>query len=147
MEATTINQQPTYSIISFPSREISRKYEIYKNAIISKWLRSLKSNNDYFKLIDREAYFKVYPFYIETILQRPNAIIKVAVLSDDHDNLLGFSVIEGSTLHYIQVHKLQRRLGIGKSLMPKEFKYFTHITKNGLMLWPKYPLAKFNPFI
>ncbi len=78
---------------------------------------------------------------------RPNTLVRVAVLSDDPDVALGFSVSEGHVLHYVHTQKDVFRQGIARSLVPFEVKVLTHLTKTGMMLWStKLPEAIFNPF-
>lgn len=141
----------TYSIIHFPADALPITYH---NMILSKWMRSLRYGNEYFKLIDSDAFFKNYNRYLDVILSRPNTSISLAVLSDDHDVVLGFSVYEGKTLHYVHVHKDYRKMGIGKDLVPKEMLlnkgegfYISHLTNVGTSIWSSMlSNAKFNPF-
>lgn len=137
-------EKASYSIISFPSQYIPKQY---RNLVLSKWLRSLKYGNEYFKLIDPDPYYKVYQVYIDALLARSSGIIRLAVLSEDHDVVLGFSLIEVCTLHYVHVNHEFRNKGIGTSLVPGEIDIITHVTKPGLSIWnKKLPNAKFNPF-
>lgn len=115
--------------------------------IFSKWLRSLKYGNDYFKLIHSDVYFEVYQKYIHALLTRPNAVVRIAVLSDDRDVALGWSLIEKGTLHYVHVSREQRNKGIGTSLVPGKISAISHLTKAGMSIWHnKLPQAVFNPF-
>jgi GNAT superfamily N-acetyltransferase len=137
--------ESSYTIINYLASNFP---EAYKSLVFSKWLRSLRFGNDYFRLIDSDAYYTIYHKYIELLLNRPNTIIRFAVLSDDKDVVLGWSLIEGVTLHYVYVHKDNRKQGIGTNLISPELKYITHITKDGIAFWTsKLPEAKFNPFI
>lgn len=121
--------------------------ETYINFIISKWMRSYRYNNDYIKLIDSDSYFLAYRRYLLSLLINKKVTARIAVLSDDFDVALGFSVICGNTLHYVYVHKDYRRIGIGRNLVPIKVDSFTHLTKMGIKLWPtKMPDALFNPF-
>jgi GNAT superfamily N-acetyltransferase len=127
--------------------------ETYKPMIFSKWMRSTKYGNEYFKAIDSNVFYTVYQKYIEQVLSRPIAMVRLATLSDDADNCLGWSIVEGSTLHYIHVEWNQRNQGIGKSLLPPDgIRQFTHLTKTGMKIWNnekyhgKYSNAIFNPF-
>src|ERR1700677_1012158 len=106
--------QATYSIITYPGSSVP---EAYTNLIYSKWLRSLRYGNDYFKLIDSEAYYDVYHKYIESILAKTNTQVKLAVLTDDKDVVLGWSVSRDKTLDYVHIHKDHRRQGIATSLV------------------------------
>lgn len=137
--------QASYQIISYRAQALP---EAYRNMIYAKWMRSLRTGNDYFKLIQPRIYYDVYNQYIKSILARPLTIVRLAVLSDDPDVVLGFSVSEDShILHYCHVHTDSRNQGIGSSLVPFQVAVITHITKIGLSIWnSKYPDAIFNPF-
>ncbi len=115
--------------------------------IFSKWKRSLRHGNDYFKLIDSDAYYEIYDRYISRLLADPLSVIRLAVLTDDRDIVLGFSVCRRHVLDYVHVHKDHRRCGIGTRLVPRGTSEITHVTKTGLTIWgSKYPDWKFNPF-
>lgn len=134
----------SYTIIGFSGKDLPAAY---RNLIFSRWLRSLRFSNDYFNLIEANAYYAVYHRYIEALLARPATSVNLAVLSDDNDNVLGFSVTEPEILHYVHVHKYQRKQGIGRALVPSTTRVITHVTKTGLSLWvSKMPQAVFNPF-
>ncbi len=121
--------------------------DCYLNFILSKWMRSYRYNNDYIKLIDSDSYYSTYRAYLGAILFNSKNTIRLAVLPDDLDVALGFSVCHGNVLHYVYVHKDYRRNGIGKRLVPIEVSSFTHLTKTGIKLWgTKLPKAIFNPF-
>lgn len=144
-ETSSVESKASYSIILFPGPALP---EQYKGLIYSRWLKTLRQYNDYFRLIDKKAYYEVYPNYIGLLLNRPNTQVKIAVLSDDFDVALGFSVVEGVTLHYCHIQENYRNQKIGSALVPKDFQYITHLTKFGLRIWnKKYPHVKFNPFI
>jgi len=134
----------SYQVIQFKGPELP---ECYTSLIYSKWLRSLRYGNDYFKLIEPDSYYKTYNKHIEFILTRPNAVIRLAVLADDHDVVLGFSVVRDNILDYVHVHKDQRRQGIGTALVPSGISTITHLTKIALAIWPDHPNWDFNPFI
>lgn len=132
-----ITQRPTCDL---PSGDV-RSY------VYSKWLRSLKYQNDFFKLIAPEAYWEAYGHYITTLLAKPESMLRLAVLTEDPDVILGFAVFRGSVLDYLYVHRHQRRLGVGAALMPHGIETITHLTKTGLVIWGnKYGHLKFNPF-
>lgn len=141
-------ENPSYSIISYSSNMLPVQYT---SLIFSKWLRSLRFGNPLFKNIDSDEFYKQYHAYLERLLDKPGSTIKLAVLTDDHDVVLGFSVVREDVLDYIYVHKDQRNQGIAKSLMPSNITTFSHITNTAMMIWqrdnnPKYKHLKFNPF-
>ena len=133
----------TYSIVSYSGAALP---EAYRNMVFSKWLRSLKYGNDYFRLIDSDSYFEMYHQYIQALLTKTNSVVKLAVLTDDPDVVLGFAVIRDNTLDYVHVHKDQRHQGIARSLVPSNINAISHLTKIGIAIWSKHPNVKFNPF-
>jgi GNAT superfamily N-acetyltransferase len=139
-----MEDQASYTILALKGSELTDQY---KPMVFSKWLRSLRYGNDYFKLINQGAYFELYHRYIERLLTHKDCIVRLAVLSDDTDIVLGFSVCRDAVLDYVHVHRDYRRNGIGSALLPKVVSAITHVTKNGISFWTaKCPQAQFNPF-
>lgn len=138
------NGESTYSIIAFPGQSLP---QCYQHLVRATWKRSLKYGNQFFKLADPDPYFAAYERYINGILSRPNVVVRIAVLTDDHDVALGWSVIEGDILHYVHVQHEQRNKGVARSLVPVAIGTITHLTKSGISIWhSKLPNAVFNPF-
>jgi hypothetical protein len=136
--------RPTYSVVVFPSMELPLNYH---PMIYSRWLRSLRFGNPLFKKVDSKEYYKNYHAYLESVLKKPDCKVRLAVLSDDDDVVLGFSVSRGEILDYVNVHTHHRMLGIGTALIPPDIKVFTHVTIAGLEIWQrKHKDWKFNPF-
>lgn len=141
----------SYKILKFKASETPLAF---RNMIFGEFLRSLRFGNEYFKLIDAEPYFQVYHAYFSVLLNRPEALIKIAVLTDDDDVALGWSLTEPDKVHFVYVKKDYRHKPgnphnprIGSSLVSEPFSRFSHITKKAILLWPtKFPNAKFNPF-
>lgn len=145
METGTVDQQEsTYSVIAYPAAQLP---ESYKNLLFSNWLRSLKKGNDYFKLIDNDAYYDVYHKYIEMLLLKPTTTVRLAVLSDDYDVVLAWAVVDGDVLHYVYTNKDYRRQGFATAVVPKSVTTITHLTRVGMAIWgAKLSHLKFNPF-
>ena len=135
----------TYVILKFPGTEVPKQY---MNWILSRWMRSYRHGNAYLKLASSDSYFAAYDYYIRFgLLNRPSSVVRLAVLNDDKDILLGFSVARGDVLDYVYVQKDFRRLGIARKLIPFEVKTFTHLTRIAMRLWStKLPKAIFDPF-
>lgn len=157
-----VESEATYKIITYPGAELPDQY---RNLVLSKFLRSLRYGNEYFKLIDKNAYFTVYDAYFKTLLYRPNSVVRLAVLTDDPDVVLGWSLMEDShfpekpdKLHYVYVNNTHRKLGIGSELVKSGFQVVTHLTTIGSSIWaskfnsdptkevPDKTLVVFNPF-
>ena len=134
----------TYSVIAYRGFELPKEYE---NLIYAKWLRSFRFGNDYMKLAEPSSYYAAYHRYIENILKTADCTVRLAVLTEDKDVVLGFSVARGATLDYVHVQKEQRRMGIGTSLVPDGIATISHLTKTGLTIWgSKYGHWRFDPF-
>ncbi len=134
-----------YQIIKYQGCNLPDQY---KGFIFAHWLRSLRYGNEYFKKIDKNAYYEVAKHDVEALLNHFSCIVQLAVLIDDKDVVLGFSCCRQEYLDYVYVQKEQRRQGIGKSLIPSYITGITALTKIGTMLWEqKYPHWKFNPYI
>lgn len=140
-----MSDQATYSILRYEGAGLPDQY---RALVYSKWLRSLRHGNDFFKLIDSEAYYRAYPPVIESILGKPDCVIRLAALTDDVDVVLGFSVCRGAILDYVNVQKDHRGAAIATHLIPDNIEQFTHITKTWLRVWStaRFNHFKFNPF-
>ena len=114
--------------------------------LMSKWLRSLRYGNRYFKLIDPSSYWANYNDYLCGIILGHNTRIRLATLSEDDDVVLGFSVCRERCLDYVWVHNLQRKQGIGKALVPIDLDTYSHITTVGESIIKQKLDWKFNPF-
>lgn len=135
----------SYSIYSYPASKLP---ETYKALVFSKWLRSLRYGNPFFHKVDQASYFVNYHLYIEKLLAKPDSLIRLAVLTDNHDVVLGFSVSREVVLDYLHVHNDQRRQGIGTKLIPEGTTTITHLTKDGIAMWQdKFKHLKFDPFV
>jgi GNAT superfamily N-acetyltransferase len=133
-------KDPTYSVITFKASELP---EQYKALVFSKWLRSLRYGNPLFEKADSNEYYKNYHIFIENLFKKPDALVHLAVLTDDHDVVLGFSATREDVLDYVHVHRDMRRQGIAKKLIPSSINVFSHMTKIiGSILThnPKYKL-------
>lgn len=145
-EAAQPEVAPSYTILSFPSSKLPEQYTAL---IYSRWLRSLRFGNNLFKKIDSDQYYKHYHSFIEVLLAKPDSVTRLAVLSDDHDVVLGFAVYREDVLDYVHVGADYRLIGIATKLMPIGITTFTHITLTVIGVWPNhetYKHLKFNPF-
>lgn len=131
--------------IAYAGKDVPLKYV---NLVKSRWMRSYKKDNDYMKLVHPPGYYFAYGPYVDSILNRPNTTVRIAVLEEDNDVVLGFSVVEKNILHYVHVPRAYRRQRIATMLVPDGIEWFTHATKIGLRIWSwKLPNAKMNPFL
>ncbi len=115
----------TYSVISYPSSQLP---DSYIPLVFARWLRSFRFGNPFIKKADSHSYYKHYHQYIENLMAKPDSIVRLAVLSDDHDVVLGFSVSREDVLDYVHVQVDHRKQGIAKKLIPKGTTTITHTT-------------------
>jgi GNAT superfamily N-acetyltransferase len=135
----------SYKVIRFSGPLLPARYQ---NMVFSKWLRSLRFGNDYFKLIESAAYYSSYHRYLEAILASTDSTVALAVLVDDVDVVLGFAVYRGPVLDYVHVQRDYRRNGIARALVSHPLLAITHITKPGMAIWAaKLKDVVFNPFL
>lgn len=146
----------SYIVREYSGRELPRNY---RGLVLAKWIRGLRHGNDFFKLIDPDPYHNVYNAFIDNILLRPDSVVRLAVLPEDEDVVLGFSVCRDKILDWVYVLRVRtptdggviitdyRRHGIGSKLIPTDITTFTHLTKTWMSLWAsRYKHLKFNPF-
>lgn len=141
-----VEPDASYEVISYKTSELPERY---LPLIYSRWLRSLRYGNPLFKKIASHYYYKFYHDYLEKLLAKPDSLVMLAVLSDDKDIVLGFSVSREDVLDYIHVHSNNRMHGIATHLLPEKISVMTHITEDAGKVWPsnpKYKHWKFNPF-
>ena len=97
------------------------------------------------KHILKEVYDSEMDKRIDQILSRSRVL--VAFFPEVPDEVLGWSCVEGSTMHYAYVKAVYRRRGIATGLVPDKTKFYTHRTdREGLTFAEKMSL-KFNPFL
>lgn len=142
LESKTNAPQEVYRVITYKAQELPPEF---KNLIIAPFLNSLRYGNDLFKLIDKNSYYLHYGKYVECLLSRPSCDIQMAILADN--TVLGWSIFDNRSVHYVWVKKEVRRQGIAKSLLPKDFDTISHITNTGINIWVnKFPNVGFNPW-
>lgn len=134
-----------YRIISYKGSELPVSYE---GLVYSRFLRGLRYGNVLFRLMEPESYHFHYHTYLENVLKRKDTWVKLAVLSDDLDNVLGYSIQEGHTLHWVHVHKNNRKAGIATELVWPKTKVITNLTHTGFSIWNRKYKSQiiFNPF-
>lgn len=132
-------------IHSYQGKSVPKEYI---NLVRSRWIRSYKKDNGYMKLVHPPSYYFAYNNYINLVLERKDTIVLLAVLEEDNDVVLGFSVTERNILHYVHVPKAYRRQKIGTMLIPRGIEWTTHLTKIGMRIWSvKGANIRFSPFL
>lgn len=133
----------SYKIIKYKPGELP---EQYLNFIMATYLNSLRVGNDWFMAIDSDAYHETYSLLIEKMLIRPDVTVRIAVLEDEPDVALGWSIMRPQILDYVFVKKILRKNGIAKSLTQDPYTVITHITKYSEQIRNRKDTV-FNPFI
>lgn len=142
--------EDNYLIVKHPGADFPKEY---KALVFSRWLRSLRYGNPIFKKMESDPYYGAYHAYIEHLLQKPESIVRLALLpanEDGPETVIGFSVSRAGVLDYIHVHKDQRLQGIAKKLLPNHLHTFTHYTNMAGLIWQSnsnYKHLKFNPHL
>lgn len=119
-----------------------------ENFIFSTWLRGLYYGESWFSMIPKDIFMNSYKQIVKTLLLNVNVKVNVACLKEEPNVILGYSVVSRNdeALIWIFVKKPWREQGIGKSLVPSNLKYVTHLTALGKTLLPKLNNVAFNPF-
>ena len=130
------------------TKKFSELSKMGQNFVLSTWKRSLRKDNDYYRLIDADAYDEAYDIYLAGLVRKPNAEFRLSVFDDDQDLIEAWSLVEGDTLHYVYVRPELRRKGIGLLLVPLGIQWFSQITKTGMLIWsyPPWRHMRFDPF-
>lgn len=139
----------SYSIISYAGKDLPTNYQAL---LFSSWLHTLYSGNAQYRSgleamrLGKAHYYLEYHKYIESLLQKPDCIVKLAVLTEDHDIVLGYSVSREDVLDYVFVQKDQQGQKISNALMPNPMTAFTHTTSMWHPIWQsKYKECEFKP--
>lgn len=118
-----------------------------KNLIFATWLRSYEASSLAAKNIPRDLFFAEHHKVIDGIFRR-GAVVKLAVLPDEPDVVLGWSVNTDDAVHYVYVKPAFRRHGIATKMLahvPRPFTY-THWTYPLRDLYAQLEGCVFNPY-
>ena len=111
--------------------------------IFSTWLKGYYYGSKALKRIEKRAFMINYYQVIQKILSNPVTTVLVACSKEDPDVILGYSVAEPPTLHWVFVKKGFRKLGIAKAITPYEVLRVTHMTEIANEIKPN---LVFDPF-
>lgn len=118
-----------------------------RNLIFATWLRSYQTSSLMTKAIPKETFFGEHHKVIERILSR-NPTVRLAVIPDDQDVVLGWSVTEPGIVHYVYVKPSFRKYGIARALLdhverPFIYSHGTYVTRD---LEKHLDGCTFNPY-
>lgn len=138
----------SYDVVVYRAAELPARYQ---GLVYSAWVNSFwTSNRDFRKKFDKNRLQKELRMHIEKVIfTRPDCLIRLAILSDKTDTVLGFSVSREDVLDYVYVKGPERRHGIGSSLLPKPLNAYTHSTyySRKILKDEKYKHIRFKPHV
>jgi hypothetical protein len=110
--------------------------------IYQSWMMGLYYGNTWYQNIEPNVFYARYRRILDYLVKKSHT--RCAVLKEDPDVVIGYSVIEKDKLHWIFVKSDWRRYGLAKMLLSPDIKYVTHLTKLGKHLKPREWI--FDPF-
>lgn len=114
--------------------------------IYATFLRGLYYGDESFKRVDKDLFMENYHYILDHMLHIEGINIKMCVLSEDPEVILGYAVYKGPRLDWVFVKKAWRKIGIAKSLVPSDITTVSHLTTVGEAILKTRPTIKFNPF-
>lgn len=113
------------------------------------FLYSLYNGNDHFRRIKKNIFMREYSRTIDLILTNPDVFVQIAHLPDDEDIIISYAIVQYNenfnALHFVYTKKMWRGQGAHHKLMPKNYCYYTHITKQWFAIKPDD--ISYNPFL
>lgn len=133
-----------------------RNYRTADHAfIMATFLRGLYYGDSWFSLIPKDRFMNAYKKFAEAIILSPKNTVRLAVLKEDEDVILGYSILslDNKTVHWVFVKagdkdesKSWRKKGLARVLVPSNPECVTHLTALGKSLLYKLPGCVFDPF-
>jgi GNAT superfamily N-acetyltransferase len=119
-----------------------------KNLIYATWLRSYEASSLAAKHVPRDLFFAEHHLVIDRVFSG-QPTVKLAVLPDEPDVVLGWSVSEPGVVHYVYVKPAFRRHGLAKALLahfeePFSYTHWTHPLRD---LYPRLERCVYNPYL
>lgn len=113
------------------------------------FLYSLYNGNSDYRRMEKNTFMREYSRIIDTIILSPETFVKVAHLPNDEDIIISYAIVQykedTSILHYVYTKKMWRGQGAHLKLMPTNYKFYTHITRQWLSVKPENTI--YNPFL
>lgn len=124
-----------------------RNYEPDDEAFIYQtWLKGYRHGNSMHRGMDTGTFEKGYRPAITALLKK--SLVKIACLKESPNVVLGYSVSEGTKLHWIFVRSVWKGMGIMSLLLPLRFNSVSHKTNAfERILKEKFPHVKYDPFL
>lgn len=118
------------------------------NFIYATWLRCYKHSSRFARNIPDRIFFEQHHAVVARLLDRCEVLI--ATPANDAETILGYSVTEPGTIHFVYVKKPFRRMGIAGALLAHldpESCLHTHWTEGWDLLRSKWPNCEYNPYL
>lgn len=124
------------------SKVIVRPFNESQDAgfLFSSWPKGVYHSSAHHIELHKEEFFRIFYDYVKEMIA--SADISIACMSDDHDTIIGYSVIYECELQWIYVKELFRRHGIATLLVKNQIiDGFNeqNLTKAGLAIIRKHP--------
>ncbi len=117
------------------------------NFILATMLRGLYYGDTWFSEIPKDLFMKEHHKVLVNTISRPDCAVRVAVLPDDGDVILGYSIsLKDTALVWVYVKNSFRKMGIARSLVPATIQSVTYLTKLGKAILKGYPSVVFDPY-
>lgn len=115
--------------------------------VLATFLNGMYYGDSWFSIIPK-AIFMVNYRKVAQAMVSGKATVNVACLPDDQSVILGYSILshDFKTIHYVFVKDKWRKMGIARSLLPKDPVAATHLTRLGRKLMHKFNDLIFDPF-
>ncbi len=120
------------------------------NFVLASFLRGVYYGNEFYSMIPKAIFMEKYKVVAETLLRDlTKTVVKVASLKDDPSTIIGYSILSSDyqTIHFVYVKKDFRKMGVGRSLVPRHPVAYSHFTTLGKELAKKFNNVIFNPFL
>lgn len=111
--------------------------------IYASWIKGVFYSDGKHRRAHIADFYKYYHDIISKIIESPIAKITIACLQDDDDIILGYSVSEPQTLHWVYVKPAWRGIGLCQDLVPQDTATVTHMTYMGFKVKPNH--VEFKP--
>lgn len=125
------------------------KADTDKAFVKATFLNGLYYGESWFSLIPKNIFFDNYKLIVDSMLDSPNVVIKVACQEEDEDVILGYSILSADyqSIIWVYVKDIWRKQGVAKALTPEFPVQVTHLSALGkIILAKKFKGTIFNPF-
>lgn len=117
--------------------------------VMATFLRGLYYGDPWYQQVPKDIFMDHYSKAAKAAWASPLFKIKVACLKEDSNIILGYSILSADDVAvvWLFVKSAWRRQGIGKSLLPENPIYVTHLTTLGKsLIKEKFPTLEYNPY-